>query len=89
MFPEIFYGKSSRRMGWWGHYFRPFGLCTPGVRAVSVYSALSQVRSLWVLDTAKVVPCHDIDGHGVKFRRAFSVEARMWVNDAIKKKINV
>jgi len=33
------------------------GPCTTKVRAGSVFSAQSQARSQWELDSAKVVPC--------------------------------
>ena len=45
-------------MGYRGHWDVPFGPCTNKVRAVSVFSAQSQTRSQWVLDSAKVAPCH-------------------------------
>jgi len=44
-------------MGYRGRWYVPFGPCTNKVRAVSVFSAQSQARSQWVLDSAKVVPC--------------------------------
>lgn len=41
-----------------------------GVTAVFVYLELSQVRFRWVLDSAKVAPCHcpvcDINGQDLK-----------------------
>ena len=51
-------GGYCRSIGYWGRWYVPFDPCTNKVRSVSVFSAQSQARSQWVLDSAKVAHCH-------------------------------
>ena len=51
-------GESWREYGVPGPLVRAIRSCTNKVRAVSAFSAQSQARSQWVLDSAKFAPCH-------------------------------
>lgn len=61
-------GGYSGNMGSWTVCYRLSGPCTTKVRAVPVFSAQSQIRSLWVVDFARVAsnPVCDLNGQNFK-----------------------